>query len=93
MVVRPSCKSGLTIKGRYLDIEVSFGVYLLHGHAEWMVDELVGGGTRWSTIAVKIAVTLALAQVANSLIEKPCRAWLRKAGDRFMSCLSRYAKK
>lgn len=71
--------------------EISFGVYLLHRHAQWIVDEMLGDASRWATLAPKIAVTLVLAELANRLIERPCHAWLRKLGDRFPSRLLRSA--
>lgn len=62
--------------------EISFGVYLFHRHAEWIVGALAGHAPWWVALVPKIAVALLLAHLANKLIERPCRTWLRKAGDR-----------
>lgn len=63
--------------------EISFGVYLLHRHAQWFVDGVMGQDAGdWVTLFPKIALTLVLAHLANKTIERPCRAWLRRVGDR-----------
>lgn len=64
--------------------EVSFGVYLLHRHAQWAVDAVAGDISHWLTLPVKILLALALAQFANWAIERPCRAFLRRIGGRIL---------
>lgn len=65
--------------------EISFGVYLLHRHAEWAIDYVAGDITRWATLPIKIGLTLVLAQLAFMVIETPCRRGLRRMGTRIVS--------
>ena len=62
--------------------EISFGIYLLHRFAQAIVDPLLAGATPLLTLPVKIALTLILAQLANRLIERPCRSLIRDIGER-----------
>lgn len=63
--------------------EISFGVYLLHRHGAYLVDALwPWAASPVATLIPKIALTVILAQLANRLIERPCRSWLRGLGER-----------
>ncbi|MFS4439185.1 acyltransferase family protein [Paracoccaceae bacterium GXU_MW_L88] len=63
--------------------EISFGVYLLHRHVQHAVDAVwPGEPSALASFLPKLLLTLLLAQLANWLIERPCRAWLRQAGER-----------
>ena len=61
--------------------EISFSVYLLHRHAEWVVNNALGwNASVWITFPLKIVLTLMMAQLAYNLIEIPARQSLRKLG-------------
>ena len=60
--------------------EISFGLYLLHRHAEWIVDNVAVGMDPHFTWPFKIALSLLLAQIAYVAIEKPSRGYLRRLG-------------
>lgn len=63
--------------------EISFSVYLLHRHSEWMVDALAGAEiSHWVTLPIKIGLTLLLAHVTYKLVEVPSRRALRKLGEK-----------
>lgn len=72
--------------------EISFGVYLLHRHAQWFVDALLDQAPIWASLPLKIVLTLILAQLANWLIERPCRRWIRQGGDRAAERMSGFMK-
>lgn len=63
--------------------EISFSVYLLHRHAEWLVNSALGWETSaWIAFPLKVGLTLAMAQLAYRMIEIPARRSLRKLGGK-----------
>ena len=62
--------------------ELSFGIYLLHRHAQWLVDNAMPNASVLIGLPAKILLTFCLAQLAYSLIETPSRHWLRAVGAR-----------
>ena len=61
--------------------EISFSVYLLHRHAEWLVNNALGwGASALVTFPLKVGLTLLMAHLAYKLIEIPARQSLRKLG-------------
>lgn len=63
--------------------EISFSVYLLHRHAEWLVNNALGWeASAWITFPLKIALTLVMAHLAYKMVEIPARQSLRKLGGK-----------
>lgn len=66
--------------------EISFGIYLLHRHAQRAAAKLLGHDIEpWLRFAAVVALTLAAAQIAHWLVERPARRWLRAAGGKLSS--------
>lgn len=61
--------------------EISFGVYLLHRPAGWVIDATVGEWSGWIKMPLRVGLTLLLAQIAFVLIEKPSRDAIRRWGE------------
>lgn len=61
--------------------EISFGVYLLHRPAAWLVDATVGDWSGWIKMPLRVGLTLLAAQLAYWLIEQPARDAIRRLGD------------
>lgn len=75
--------------------EISFGIYLLHRHAEWLVDRLAPQANELFTWPIKLALSLVFAQMAYVAIERPSRSYFRHLGNalpqRMRSLLAREA--
>ena len=61
--------------------EISFGIYLLHRPAGWLVDASVGDWSGWIKMPLRIGLTLLMAQLAFMVIEKPARDAIRRWGE------------
>lgn len=61
--------------------EISFGLYLLHRHAEWLIDYIAPAANDLFTWPIKLALALLFAQIAYVVIEKPSRSYFRRVGN------------
>ncbi len=62
--------------------EISFGIYLFHRHAQWLIYDVVGGlSNQWIELAAITAISIALAQLGYWVIEVPGRKYGRMVGD------------
>lgn len=57
--------------------EISFGIYLFHRPATWVVEQSFGPDPAWVSRALQVGVTLAAAQIAYVVLERPARQAIR----------------
>ena len=67
----------LSLKTPYWLGEVSFGIYLLHRHAQRVAGKLLEDD--WLRFGLIVVLTLTLAGLAHVAVERPSRDYLRKA--------------
>jgi peptidoglycan/LPS O-acetylase OafA/YrhL len=67
--------------------EISFGIYLLHRFAEWLVIRLPL--PTFAQAILMLALTLVAAEIANRLVEVPARSVLRRLGSKVAALVAK----